>query len=37
MDPYQEAVEEFEERYFGGNYVAFCDEYTNVVYDEEVD
>ncbi len=29
MDPYQEAFEEFEERYFGGNYAAFCDEYSN--------
>ena len=29
MDPYQEAFEEFEEKYFGGNYAAFCDEYSN--------
>ena len=29
MDPYQEAFEEFEEKYFGGNYSAFCDEYSN--------
>ena len=29
MDPYQEAFEEFEERYFGGSYAAFCDEYSN--------
>lgn len=37
MDPYQEAFEEFEEKYFGGNYGAFCDEYSNDVSDEEVD
>ncbi|GEM_PF-1649743 len=37
MDPYQEAFEEFEEKYFGGNYGAFCDEYSNDVGDEEVD
>ena len=29
MDPYQEAFEEFEERYFGGNSAAFCAEYSN--------
>lgn len=37
MDPYQEAFEEFEEKYFRGNYGAFCDEYSNDVGDEEVD
>ncbi len=36
MDPYQEAFEEFEEKYFGGNYGAFCDEYSNDVGEEEV-
>jgi len=34
MDPY---FEEFEERYFGGNYDAFCDEYSNDIDDEDVD
>jgi len=37
MDPYQGAFEEFEEKYFGGNYGAFCDEYSNEIGDEEAD
>lgn len=31
------SYEEFEERYFGGNYEAFCDEYSHEYTDEEND
>jgi len=33
----QDAFEEWEERYFGGNYAAFCDEYGPEDEDEDME
>ena len=36
-DPYQDAFEEWEERYFGGNYSAFLSEYAPEDDSEELE